>query len=145
MKNLPVSQILIGIFAVFVSYYSITQYGGTRTFGAGFMPSILGAILGVLCLMDALVSLKNSCQKEKLTPPEIRALILLSIAILLFVVLVPYAGFVVCASALIFGLLLLKKKEKKLLSLVFSVGAAIFINYIFSNVLMVDLPVGFWS
>lgn len=145
-KNLPISQLLIGIFAIFISYYSIANYDGFNSFGAGFMPSLLGIILGVLCLVDALVNLKNACSnKEKLTAEEIKALMLLSVSILLFVFLVSYAGFVVCATLLMFGLLLVKKKEKKILSFVFSLGAALLINYIFSNVLMVALPTGFWS
>ncbi len=146
MRNIPISQLLIGIFAVFISYYSFTRYEGTNTFGAGFMPSILGMLLGGLCLIDAIVNLRNSLvNKDKLASNEIKTLILLSMSILLFVLLIPYAGFVVCATLLMFGLLLLKKKEKKIRSFVFSLGAALLINYIFSNVLMVALPTGFWS
>jgi len=145
MRYLPVSQILIGLFALFISIFSVLNYGGISEHGAGFLPTILGVILFIFCILDGAISvIKQKNLTGRFTPLELKSLAMILTAVILFVLLVEYLGFVICATLLLFSLMVLRKPKKALSSLVYALVAAITINYVFADILMVALPSGEW-
>ncbi|MBY5948439.1 tripartite tricarboxylate transporter TctB family protein [Photobacterium rosenbergii] len=122
---------------------STTQYGGVSTFGAGFMPTILGTILFFFTLADGLIQYRKNCLAgETLSSTELKSIALVVVAIATFTLFLDRLGFVVCASALIFGLTTLKKPKGKLFNGVFAIVVSSAIYYLFGKVLLVALPAG---
>lgn len=144
MRSLPISQFLIGVFSLLTLIMSITLYGGISKHGAGFMPTILSVLLLVFTAIDSFVHMKQAKKKLAFSMIEIKALLLIITSISLFVLLISYLGFLICSSLLLFSLMTLRNPENFKLNIVYSVIASILINYVFGQLLMVDLPQGIW-
>ena len=145
MRSLPLSQFIIGVFSLLILLTSLSQYGGVSSYGAGFMPTVLSALLLAFTLLDAVIQLKQRREKWVLTGEEVRALALIIVAIGLFTALISYLGFLICAALLLFGLMSLRNPKKLLMNAVYAVVSSAVIYYVFGQVLMVALPQGFWS
>ncbi len=77
------------------------SFGTTRRMGPGYFPTILGAIL---VLFGIYVMVKGLRSNEKIEAPwSPRALILLTLSLVLFGVLMAHAGFVPALIVLILG------------------------------------------
>ncbi|MDE1515494.1 tripartite tricarboxylate transporter TctB family protein [Vibrio sp. dsl-7] len=144
MRSLPLSQFFIGIFAFVVLVASVSQYGGISQYGAGFMPTILSALLLAFTVLDGVIQFRQQPRKIKFSSMEIRALLLVIVSIGLFIYLISYLGFLICASLMLFVLMCLRNPKKLVMNAVFSVVASGFIYYVFGRLLMVALPEGIW-
>ncbi|MDW6003107.1 tripartite tricarboxylate transporter TctB family protein [Vibrio mangrovi] len=143
MRSFPLSQFIISLFALMIFIGSLYAYDGVSHYGAGFMPTILSGLLLCFSVLDGLIHHLNARkQASRLTGEEIRALILIGLSITLFVFLIDTLGFLICAILLLFTLMHIRRPQKQLSSLIFSVISASVINYVFANLLMVALPQG---
>lgn len=145
MRSLPLSQFLIAIFSLLILITSLSQYGGVSEYGAGFMPTILSALLLAFTLLDGVIHLRQQPVKQKFSSKEISALLLIVITIGLFTYLISYLGFLVCAALMLFVLISLRNPKKLIVNAVFSLVSSGIIYYVFGHLLMVALPNGIWS
>lgn len=144
MRSLPLSQFLIAVFALLTLVTSVSQYGGISEYGAGFMPTILSALLLAFTVLDGVIHLRQQPQKHTFSAKEIQALILVIVSIGLFTYLISYLGFLICASVLLFALMSLRNPKKLIMNATFALVASGVIYYVFGHLLMVALPDGIW-
>ncbi|MEE7532264.1 tripartite tricarboxylate transporter TctB family protein [Klebsiella huaxiensis] len=144
MRALPLTPFLILIFAITIFSISVTEYGGAGQHGAGFMPTLISGLLLFLTAIDAVIDIKNRGTRQSLfSRAECKALALIIIAVMLFVLLLDILGFVVCSCLLL--LILMKiRGVKLLLATGTSIAASLIIYYVFASVLLVALPAGIW-
>lgn len=145
MRSLPLSQFVIGIFSLLILVTSLSQYGGVSSYGAGFMPTILSALLLFFTVLDGFIHVKQKTKSVAFTSLEIRALLLIIVSISLFTFLISYLGFLVCAALLLFSLMSIRNPKKLLVNAAFAIVSSGVIYYVFGHILMVALPDGFWS
>lgn len=145
MRSLPLSQFIIGLFSLLILVTSLSKYGGVSSYGAGFMPTILSALLLAFTALDALIHLRQRRQTLALSGDELRSLGLVIVSLGLFTWLLDSLGFFICAALLLLGLMCLRNPKKWRMNLVYSLLSAAVINYVFGHVLMVALPQAFWS
>ncbi|MCE0494183.1 tripartite tricarboxylate transporter TctB family protein [Vibrio salinus] len=146
MRTVPFSQFFIGVFALVIFVTSIHLYGGVDEFGAGFMPTVLSGLLFFFTALDGFIQCRKETKvMDQFTGKEWKAIFLIIVAVALFVWLLDILGFLISAIALLFCLMMIRRKEKVLFALVLSVMTASIIYYVFAHVLMVDLPSGFWQ
>lgn len=144
MRSLPLSQFLIGVFSLFTLIISVSEYGGVGEYGAGFMPTILSALLLIFILLDAVIHIKQRKEKIVFSLTELKALALVIASITAFIVFVSYLGFFICATLLLFSLMALRNSQKMKWNVTYSILAAALINFVFGQILMVALPQGIW-
>ena len=146
MRTFPVSQCLIGIFALAVFIGGLHAYGGIGDYGAGFMPTVLGALLFIFTLIDAAIDRRKSTgYQRRLSREEIRAILGMIVLVTSFVAFVDILGFIVSATCSVFVPTLLRRPKKVFSSLMFAAIAALVIDYIFADLLLVALPQGIWE
>ena len=100
-KDFWAGMMLIGIGAAAMWTASHYPFGTTRRMGPGYFPTVLGAILilfGICVMVKGLRS--NDKIRAKWSP---LALILLTLSLVLFGVLMRYAGFIPALMVIIFG------------------------------------------
>jgi len=100
-KDFWAGMMLIGIGATAMWISRNYPFGTTQRMGPGYFPTVLGAILilfGICVMVKGLRS--NQKIQAKWSP---LALILLTLSVVLFGVLMKYAGFIPALMVLIFG------------------------------------------
>ena len=100
-KDFWAGMMLMGIGAAAMLISRHYAFGTTRHMGPGYFPTVLGAILilfGICVMVKGLRS--NDKIRAKWSP---LALILLTFSVVLFGVLMKYAGFIPALMVLIFG------------------------------------------
>jgi len=76
-------------------------FGATLRMGPGYFPTVLG---GILILFGIYVTLRGLRKSEKIQGNwSLRALIVLPLSMVLFGILMKYAGFIPALAALVFG------------------------------------------
>ena len=99
-KDFWAGLMLIGIGAAAIFIARDYKFGSAIRMGPGFFPTILGGILILFGISIVAVGLRNGQQiQERLS---LRALILLPLSLILFGVLMEWAGFIPALAALIF-------------------------------------------
>jgi hypothetical protein len=100
-KDFWAGLMLIGIGAAAMVIARSYPFGTTRRMGPGYFPTVLGAIL---ILFGIAVMVKGVRSNEKIRAKwSPLALILLTLSVVLFGILMQYAGFVPALMVLIFG------------------------------------------
>ena len=145
MRTLPFAQFVIGTFALVIFITSIQLYGGVGSYGAGFMPTILSALLFFFTLLDGIVHCVQRPQKIPFSAAEWRAVAIVMVVVGLFCLFVSNVGFPICSFVLLLTLMSLRNPKKWLLNGVCSLVASGLIYYLFAKVLMVALPAGFFA
>ncbi|SHO56319.1 tripartite tricarboxylate transporter TctB family protein [Vibrio quintilis] len=146
MRSLPLSQFFIALFALLILLTSLTQYGGVSEFGAGFLPTVLSGLLLLFTLIDGAIHYRQQHHgRFPITAAEVRALLMIGVSVIVFILLIETLGFILCATLLLFSLIMIRRRDKLWLWLLFSAAAAFGIHYVFASVLMVALPSGIWS
>lgn len=145
MRSLPLSQFIVGTFSLLIFVTSISQYGGVSSYGAGYMPTVLSSFLLIFTGLDCIIHLRQRRESVKFSSKEIRALLLVIISIGLFIGLISYLGFLICAALLLFSLMSVRNPKKLLMNAVYSILASGIIYYVFGHILMVALPDSMWS
>jgi putative tricarboxylic transport membrane protein len=122
--------------AISMGYYS--EYGP----GPGFLPLWVNGLLIILAVMYLIISLiKSDIPLSKVFPKGegfINVLVSMGASIL-FLIIIPYTGFVVASMITLFFLFL--RGFKWYWSLGYSIGLSIILFMIFSTLLRVPLPV----
>ena len=91
--------IVIGAAAMFIA--RTYPFGTSRRMGPGYFPTVLGAILILFGIYVMVKGLRNNEKIQAKWSPL--ALILLTLSVVLFGVLMKYAGFIPALMVLIFG------------------------------------------
>jgi len=100
-KDFWAGLMFIGIGAAAMLIARDYRFGTPLHMGPGYFPSVLG---GILILFGIYVAVRGLYSKEKMQGPwSLRALIVLPLSIVLFGVLMKYAGLIPALAALIFG------------------------------------------
>lgn len=99
-KDFWTGIMLIGIGSAAMFIARDYRFGSTFNMGPGYFPTILGGILVAFGISIAAVGLRRG---EKIKGPlSPRALILLPLSLILFGILMEFAGFIPAQAALIF-------------------------------------------
>jgi hypothetical protein len=94
-----VMLIAIGVTAVLIARNY--PFGSSLRMGPGYFPTVLGSILTLFGLWLVVRAFRNT---EKIEPGwSLRALIVIPVSLVLFGILMTYAGFVPALAVLIFG------------------------------------------
>jgi len=92
---------LIGIGAAAIFIARDYRFGSTMRMGPGYFPSVLG---GLLVFFGLYIMVKGLQSNEKVKGKwSVRPLVVLPLSIILFGVLMKYAGFIAALVVLIFG------------------------------------------
>jgi putative tricarboxylic transport membrane protein len=144
MKNVGVwigSFMLIFSGIIFWESRSMTYYNGVAP-GPGFLPLWLSGILFVLSILYIFRSLKKEIILFSKVLPKGKGLgniVTLIGSVVLFIIMIPYAGFVISSIVMLF--LLFKRGYKWYWGLGLSVVVTMIIFVIFDTMLQVPLPV----
>jgi uncharacterized membrane protein len=121
---------LIGIGAAAIFIARDYRFGSTMRMGPGYFPSVLG---GLLVFFGLYIMVKGLQSNEKVKGKwSVRPLVVLPLSIILFGVLMKYAGFIAALVVLIFGSAAARRRfnviEVLLLTIVLTVfSVAVFI------------------
>lgn len=100
-KDFWAGMMLIVIGAVVLFIARDYKFGSALSMGPGFFPTILG---GILIPFGILITVKGLRKSEKIQGNwSLRALILLSLSLVLFGLLMQYIGFIPALAVLILG------------------------------------------
>ena len=100
-KDFWAGAMLIATGAVAIFMARNYAFGTTLRMGPGYFPTVLGALLILFGFYLVIVGL---CRNEKIAGNwSVRALIVLPLSMVLFGILMEYAGFIPALVALIFG------------------------------------------
>lgn len=144
MKNLEVyiSLLFILFGAVIFSLASSMNYYGEYGPGPGLLPVWISGIMVALAVVNLFAALKkNNTHFSDLIPKGTSLINLLSCvgSFALFIIIVPYAGFVL--SSLIMLFILFSRGYSKKKSIVLSLLVTGIVFFVFSSVLSISLPV----
>lgn len=96
------------------------QFGSAVRMGPGYFPTVLGGILAAFGLFFVVKALRSA---EKIEPGwSLRALIVIPVALVLFGVMMSYAGFIPALVVLIFGSALASSEFRPVEVLLLSIG-----------------------
>ena len=129
-KDLWSGIMLIGIGAAAIFIARDYRFGSTMRMGPGYFPSVLG---GLLVFFGLYIMVKGLQSNEKVKGKwSVRPLVVLPLSIILFGVLMKYAGFIAALVVLIFGSAAARRRfnviEVLLLTIVLTVfSVAVFI------------------
>ena len=100
-KDFWAGMMFMGVGAAALFFGRRYQFGTALHMGPGYFPSVLG---GILILFGIYVAARGLRSGEKMRGSwSIRALIVLSVAVVFFGVLIRYLGFIPALVVLIFG------------------------------------------
>lgn len=144
MKNAGVwAGVLLLIFAVFIFWQSLSfDYYTSRGPGPGFLPIWLSGILIVISFIYIWESIKKEVISiAKILPKgsALGSILTMLFSIVVFMVMISYAGFVLSAIVLLF--LILVREFKWYSALGISVITSISVFFIFNSLLGIPLPV----
>jgi hypothetical protein len=123
-----------------LDYYS--DYGP----GPGLLPLWTGILIIILSLMYLVMTVKkDSFPFEKVLPKGEGFINILSCigSLILFIIIVPYTGFLLGSTVLLF--LLFKRGYKWYVALCVSIAVSLFIYWVFGNLLQVPLPTNYYG
>jgi hypothetical protein len=119
-KDFWAGMMLIGIGAAAIFIARDYRFGSTMRMGPGYFPSVLG---GVLVLFGIYVMIMGLRSKEKFKSKwPLRPLSILSLSIIMFGVLMNYAGLIPALVVLIFGTAIAGNEFKFIEVLLLSMG-----------------------
>lgn len=142
MRMLPLTPFFLLIFAITIFTISVTQYGGIGQHGAGYMPTIISGLLLFFSVVNIVIDVKKDQEGHfPFNNAECKALLLISVSVMLFVFLLSVLGFIICACLLLFGLMKIRG-VKCLMAAVVAIIFSLVIYFIFARILLVAFPDG---
>ncbi|MCL2897768.1 tripartite tricarboxylate transporter TctB family protein [Brenneria tiliae] len=144
MRLALVLPLLFLLFGGGIFLYSYIALGDIRSFGAGFMPAIIGCLIVLLSALDLIAVWRGKVKSQPGVTgwQDIASVALLVAVVVFYIYCVELLGFILTASVIMVGLLLLFLQNNKILASVVAVGLAAGIYYLFSTILLVPLPSG---
>jgi len=144
MRNVGVTvSVFILLFAAFIFYQSFDfEYYGEFGPGPGFFPRWLGGILMVLSLLNIWQSIKGEIVWFSDVMPkgkELKTVLKICGSIILFIVVVPYTGFMIAGTLILFILFYPEYKWYRAIGM--SVLTTLVVFVVFKVILHIPLPV----
>lgn len=144
MRNVGVTvSSFIFLFAAFIFYQSLDfQYYSEFGPGPGFFPRWLGGALMILSLVNIWQSVTKEVVWFRDVLPKSKELLLLvkiCVSIALFIVIVPYSGFIIAGTLILF--ILFYPEYKWYSALGMSVATTVIVFIAFKLLLNIPLPV----
>lgn len=138
---IPLFLLMFGGFLV--GYSSIT-FGDASSFGAGFMPTIIGYLIITFALLDLVISWKkrSTIISDSSAMGNFISVLMVSGFILFYIFAVDYLGFTITASLIISVMFLMFLEKYRLLAVIGAIALSLGIYLFFSRVLLVPLPAG---
>jgi Tripartite tricarboxylate transporter TctB family len=137
-KDIWAGLMLIGIGGAAMLIASNYPFGTALRMGPGYFPIILGALLIVFGLAILAYGLRS---RERIAGSwSLRALIILSLSLVLFGVLMEHAGFIPAMMVLIFGSATASTEFKFVEILLFSIGLTVLSVIVFVWALGLPYP-----
>ncbi|MEW6114462.1 MAG: tripartite tricarboxylate transporter TctB family protein [Thermodesulfobacteriota bacterium] len=130
---------------VTVSYVAVGYGLGTmREPGPGYLAFLTGFVISALSLILILGDLRAKVREplRELFRENSRRVLYTVLALVLYTLLLPYLGFVVCSVILLYGMIFFGGKPNHLVAGGVAIGASVLTFYLFSGLLQVNLPVG---
>jgi putative tricarboxylic transport membrane protein len=134
--------IFILLFALLFFLQSLAfPYIGPLGPGPGFFPVWLSGILFILAILYIIESIKGANASEEPVPDKkaLKNIVFIVACMIVFAVMLPYAGFVLSGTVFLF--LLLYREYRWYANLGISFGISFFTFWLFGSVLGVALPV----
>lgn len=134
----------------YVGKLSYTQVG-TETIGPAGFPQLLIVLiligLAIVSVRDIIKLRKENANPDKQEKPKIARediirLVLFCVAMILYAVLLPYVGFIICTVCLIFAMIEIIGYPRLVIALVAAVGITLLITFVFGELFNVALPRG---
>ncbi|MEE3652462.1 MULTISPECIES: tripartite tricarboxylate transporter TctB family protein [unclassified Brenneria] len=136
--------LLFLLFGAGIAAYAFIQLGDAASFGAGFMPAIVGCLMVLLSVLDLITVRLTKAHRQPANSGQ-RDLIsvgMVAITVVFYIYCVEFLGFILTTSIIMAGLLVLFLPKNKAIAAVAAVGLSTGIYYLFSKVLLVPLPSG---
>jgi putative tricarboxylic transport membrane protein len=130
------------IFSIIFFIQSLTlSYSGADGLGPGFFPLWLSGMLIILSLCYIYTTFKSEESESEPMPrgTELKNIVFILASMLIYLSVVPLLGFVLSSTIFLFALLF--RYYRWHLNIGISVGASLFLFWIFAKVLSVTLPV----
>ncbi len=148
--NDAVSGVVLVLFALAVILYARTFPAMPgQNYGPALFPTLIAcglALAGVILIIGGLARLRTEPlidAGEWLRSPTHRASFLAVIGgLLLYILVSDWLGFILTALPLLFGWLVLFRGGKPVSSLVIALAVTLVVDYAFSQLLLVPLPLG---
>jgi putative tricarboxylic transport membrane protein len=132
------------IAVVFFVYSLMYPYTSELGPGPGFLPLWLSGILFILSLSYLYVAFKGEDFVEPMPDKQgLKNIIFILLCMIIFVVMLPLAGFVI--SGTVFLYVLFAQNYKWHIALFTALGSSVFLFVLFSKFLQVNLPVNIWG
>ena len=130
----------LGLFIVIVSL--IIGFGTLQNPGSGLFPLLVGLLI---CVQNLIIFLKNEYTEKNLALnySEIKILLGMSITLILWIMLMPYLGYLLATFVIVFAFSKIMRLEGWRKPLLLSVGTTALCYLLFDVLLYLDLPRGF--
>lgn len=131
-------------FGGFLVGYSHVAFGDAASYGAGFMPTIIGYLIIAFACLDFVICWKKRAEIAPSTSAvgNFVNMLMVSGFILFYIFAVDTLGFVITASLIISSLFLIFLKKYRLIAVAGAVLLSVGVYLFFSRVLLVPLPAG---
>lgn len=132
------------IFGGFLVGYSSLTFGDASSFGAGFMPTVIGYLIITFALLDLIISWKKrkTILSDSSAMGNFISVLLVSGFILFYIFTVDYLGFTITAGLIISALFLMFLEKYRLIAVIGAIALSFGIYLFFSRILLVPLPAG---
>ena len=137
--NAGIMFIVIGLlFGIYSLDYSL---GSATRMGPGYFPLLLAIIMGVLGLMVLVMSFAKADAQEPPGSTDWRGIGLILISVLLFGLLLPYAGFLIAVLALVFVSATASHESKRKETVLLAIGLVLLGIGVFGWGLELQFPI----
>lgn len=155
MGGLIFNGLFAAVLVFLYNYIGDLQYNqvGGETLGPVGFPRLL---IIVILIGLAIVSIRDFIRLRKTPPSEEKGenakiakedlirLVLFSIALVAYLILLNYIGFIVCTMCFVFAAVKIIGYRKTLLAAVTAVGITLIVSFVFGELFNVALPRGVW-
>jgi len=139
MLNRHIVSLLMLFFGFFLIGYSSYSLGDFSEYGAAFMPSVVGAGMIIFSLTD-MMSRKNEDETPLVSWHEIKFVLIVAGLIIFYILCVDYLGFILTGLVITAPLMMKYARAKAVYSFIISLGVVVGVYYLFTAVLLVQLP-----
>jgi putative tricarboxylic transport membrane protein len=136
-------SLILAAFGVFIIIVSLTiGFGTLKNPGSGLFPFLVGALIFVQS-MTVFFRQKPATEKALFDPNATRNLLLMSATFSLWIILMPYLGYVLVTFMVVFAFSKILKLEGWIKPLILSIGTTGLCYLLFDLLMYLDLPRGF--
>lgn len=148
MKKKPFSDLVIGIafivLGIFVLILSRSLNKVKLGIGPGGFPTFISVLLMLLGTVQTVSTLRTGFEAPAFAADRRQTLLFLGAVALavLYVLVIPVAGFLLATPVLVFGMMMLYGNRKYLLCAVISIAVTVAVWALFTKVFLIFLPAG---